>query len=73
MRVACCLVPDLPLAAQLRAEPELAGLPLALVSGPGPRAEIVGVSPQAERLGVRRRGSVANARARCGGDPRVHR
>ena len=36
MRVACCLVPDLPLAAQLRAEPELAGLPLALGFGLGP-------------------------------------
>src|SRR5262245_29403193 len=65
MRVACCLVSDLPLAAQLRAEPELAGLPLALVSGAGPRAEIIGVSPEAERRGVRRRSSVANARARC--------
>ena len=65
MRVACCLVPDLPLAAQLRAEPELAGLPLILASGTGPRAEIIGVSPEAERRGVRRRGSVAHARALC--------
>jgi protein ImuB len=66
MRVACCLVSDLPLAAWLRAEPELAGLPLALASGAGPRAEIIGLSPQAERRGVRRRSSVASARARCG-------
>ncbi|MFI5217126.1 MAG: hypothetical protein ACHQ3O_11345 [Candidatus Limnocylindria bacterium] len=65
MRVACCLVPDLPLAAQLRAEPELAGLPLALASGTGPRAEIIGISPEAARQGVRRLGSVAHARALC--------
>jgi protein ImuB len=65
VRVACCLVPDLPLAAQLRAEPELAGLPLALASGTGPRAEIIGVSPEAERRGVRRRGLVAHARTLC--------
>jgi protein ImuB len=65
MRVACCLVPDLPLAAQLRAEPELAGLPLVLASGTGPRAEIIGVSPEAERRGVRRRSSVAHARTLC--------
>jgi protein ImuB len=65
VRVACCLVPDLPLAAWLRAEPELAGLPLVLASGAGPRAEIIGLSPEAERRGVRRRSSVASARARC--------
>jgi protein ImuB len=66
MRVACCLVADLPLAAQLRAEPELAGLPLALASDAGPRAEIIGISPEAERRGVRRRSSIAHARALCG-------
>jgi len=65
VRIACCLVPDLPLAAQLRAEPELAGLPLALASGTGPRAEIIGVSPEAARRDVRRRGSVAHARTLC--------
>jgi protein ImuB len=65
MRIACCLVPDLPLAAQLRAEPELAGLPLVLASGTSPRAEIIGVSPEAERRGVRRRGFVAHARTLC--------
>ncbi len=64
-RIACCLVPDLPLAAQLRAEPELAGLPLALASGPGPRAEIIGVSPEASRRGVRRGSSIPHARAVC--------
>jgi protein ImuB len=66
VRIACCLVTDLPLAAQLRAEPELTGLPLALVSGPGPRAEIIGLSSEAERRGIRRRSTVAHARALCG-------
>jgi protein ImuB len=65
VRIACCLVPDLPLAAQLRAEPDLAGLPLALASGSGPRAEIIGVSPEASRLGVRHGSSIAHARVVC--------
>ena len=65
MRVACALVQDLPLAAALRASPELVGLPLALASGPGPRAEIAAVSPEAARRGVRRFTSVAQARTAC--------
>jgi len=66
VRVACLLVPDLPLAAELRAHPELAGRPLAVSSGPGPRAEIIAVSPEAARQGVRPRTSIAHARAVCG-------
>jgi protein ImuB len=65
VRVACCLVQDLPLAAALRASPELAGLPLAVASGPGPRAEVLAASPEAVRRGVRRLASVAHARAAC--------
>jgi len=65
VRIACCLVPDLPLAALLRAEPELVGLPLALASGSGPRAEIIGVSPEATRCGVRRGSSIPHARVVC--------
>jgi len=67
VRVACALVPDLPLAAALRASPELVGAPLALASGPGPRAEIVAVSPEAAQRGVRRLTSVAHARSVCAG------
>ena len=33
-RIACLLVPDLPLRAELRSHPELAGLPLVIASGP---------------------------------------
>ncbi|MFQ5415512.1 MAG: hypothetical protein ACE5FL_00540 [Myxococcota bacterium] len=66
MRTACLLVPDLPLAAELRAHPELAGRAVAVASGPGPRAEIVAAAPEALRLGVLPRSTVAQARAVCG-------
>ncbi|MBW2716742.1 MAG: hypothetical protein JRD03_11725, partial [Deltaproteobacteria bacterium] len=39
-RTACLLIPNLPLAAELRAHPELGGEPLAVASGRGPRAEL---------------------------------
>ncbi|MDJ0849264.1 MAG: DNA polymerase Y family protein [Myxococcota bacterium] len=65
MRVACCRVPDLPLAAELRAHPELAGRPVAVASGAGPRAELVAVSPEAAARGVRRLVTVAHARSIC--------
>ena len=58
-------MPALPLAAELRAQPELAGQPLAIAAGPGPRAEIVAVSPEAARAGVRTLTSVVHARATC--------
>jgi len=66
VRVACLLVPDLPLAAELRAHPELVGRPLAVASAPGPRAELIAISPEAARCGVRPRTSVAHARSICG-------
>ncbi len=64
-RTACLRIPDLPLAAQLRAHPELGGEPLVVASGPGPRAEIVAASAEAARRGVLVRASVAHARAVC--------
>jgi len=64
-RTACLCVPDLPLAAELRARPEWAGLPLAIASASGPRAEIVSVSDEAIRRGVRRGNTVTHARAAC--------
>jgi protein ImuB len=64
-RIACLLVPALPLAAELRAHPELAGRPFAITSGPGPRAEIVAVSPEAARAGVRPLVAAVHARAAC--------
>ena len=65
LRTACCRVPDLPLAAELRAHPELAGRPVAIASGPGPRAELVAISTEAAAVGVRRSSSVAQARTVC--------
>jgi len=64
-RCACLRVPDLPLVAELRARPDLAGRPVAVASGPGPRAELVALSAEASRLGVRLPSSVAHARSVC--------
>ena len=63
-RIACLLVPDLAVAAACRADPDLAGLPLALVEVSGPHAPIVAVSAAARARGVRAgRHSVAQGRA----------
>jgi len=64
-RTACLLIPNLPLVAQRRAHPELDGAPLAVASGPGPRAELIAVSAEAERRGVLSQTRVAHARAVC--------
>jgi protein ImuB len=64
-RAACLLAPDLPVAAELRAQPELVGLPLAVVSEPGPRARVLAVSPAAARAGVRAGDALAHARSVC--------
>jgi len=65
-RIACLLVPDLPLRAELRASPELVGRPFVIATGTDARAEILQVSPAALALGVRPKGSVTHARAVCG-------
>jgi protein ImuB len=65
MRTACLLIPNLPLAAELRAHPEFVGEPLGVATASGPRAELIAVSPEAEQRGVRRGVSVAHARAIC--------
>lgn len=71
-RIGCLLVPDFPLAALCRAEPELSGRPLAVVAGEGPRAKVVAVSAAASRLGVRLGMSAAQARTVAGaGEPAV--
>src|SRR5216684_830406 len=43
-RIACLLVPDLPVAAACRADPDLAGLPLALSTGTGTHAPLIAVA-----------------------------
>jgi len=64
-RLACLLVPDLPLVAALRAEPELAGEPLIIADGPGPRAGVLAASLEAVARGVRPPCTVTHARAAC--------
>jgi protein ImuB len=62
-RIACLLVVDFPLAALLRAEPDLRGRPVATVERDDPRAPLTAASPEARRLGVRAGLSIAEARA----------
>src|SRR5881409_3780883 len=63
-RIACLLVPDLPVAAACRADPDLAGLPLALSERSGPHAGVVAASRAAGARGVQAgRHTVAQARA----------
>ena len=65
MRIACLLVADLPLYAELRASPDLVGRPLVITSGPGARAEILSVSPKATQSSVRPGLTLPQARAIC--------
>jgi len=62
-RIACLHVPDFPLAAVLRVQPDLRGEPVVVVDGEGTRAHIVCVSAAAARHGVCAGFSVAQARA----------
>src|SRR5207247_1062562 len=62
-RIACLLVPDLPVAAACRAAPDLAARPLALSEGGGPHAPIVAAAAAARARGVRAGHTVAQARA----------
>jgi protein ImuB len=63
-RIACLLVPDLPVAAACRADPDLVGRPLALSEATGSHAPITAVSGPARARGVRAgRHTVAQARA----------
>ena len=67
MRYACLYVPSLPLAALLRAEPDLHGVAVAVVDAPGPRGRVLAASPEAERGGVVAGATAAQAQARLGG------
>ena len=52
MRVACLVVPSLPLQAWLRAEPGLVGKGLVIAEGEGVRTRVAGVSDVARASGV---------------------
>ncbi len=62
-RLACLFVPDFPLAAMLRTEPELRGEPVIVTDGSGPRATIVAISAAAARRGITTGLSAAQAHA----------
>jgi protein ImuB len=63
-RIACLLVPDLPIAASCRADPALAGRPIVLAERDGAHARVVAASAAARARGVVPGGhSVAQARA----------
>ena len=61
-RIACLVIPIFPLAARLRAEPELAGEAVAVCEGNGSAARVVGASRPARRSGIRSGMSLAQAR-----------
>jgi len=61
-RIACLHIPLFPLAARLRAEPELAGEAVAVCEGNGSAARVVGASRPARKSGVRSGMSLAQAR-----------
>src|SRR5690348_3917169 len=52
-RIACLLVPDLPVVAVVRSDPQRAGRPLVLTEVDGPHARVVAASTEARTLGVR--------------------
>jgi protein ImuB len=62
-RIACLLIPDLPIAALLRSNPELREHPVVLSANPAPHAELIAVSPEAAAAGVRVGMTAAQARA----------
>lgn len=64
-RIACLLVPDLPLQAELRAHPEWRSEALVVASGADARAEVVALSAEARAAGVHRGTTLAQARAVC--------
>jgi len=65
VRIACLLVPDLPLHAELRANPELEGHPLVVTNGHGFRAETLVVSHEAFVQGIRPGQTLPQVRAVC--------
>ncbi|HVR30422.1 MAG TPA: DNA polymerase Y family protein [Thermoanaerobaculia bacterium] len=62
-RIACAACPLFPLAARLRAEPELAGEALAIVEGNGQAARVLAATRAARRAGVRPGSTLTQARA----------
>src|SRR5688572_33497725 len=66
-RIACLLVPDFPIAAACRADPDLAGRPLVLAETGAPHARVLAASRPARDAGVRAGHTLAQARSIAGG------
>jgi len=64
-RTACLWICRFPLAALLRVEPELRGMPVVITDGCSARNLVIALSPEAQAAGVRPRMTVAQARALC--------
>jgi hypothetical protein len=62
MRIAALWVPDFPLQALRRSQPELAEAPLVIAAGPSPHDLVVAVAAEAAELGARRGMTAAQAR-----------
>ena len=62
MRIAALWVPDFPLQALRRSEPELVEAPLVIAAGPSPRDVVVAVAAEAAELGARQGMTSAQAR-----------
>ncbi len=62
-RIACLVVPDFSLAALVRANPSLAGAPLAISDSLAPHSELLTVSASARGFGVRPGMTLAQARS----------
>jgi len=66
-RIACLLVPDFPIAAACRADPDLTGRPLVLAETGAPHARVLAASRAARAAGVRAGHTLAQARSVAGG------
>lgn len=62
-RIACLLIPNFPLAARLRCEPQIAQAPVAVLEVDGPASSIIAVSLKARQRGIRPGLSLPQARA----------
>src|SRR5438105_4933716 len=62
-RIACIIVPDFPIAAIARANPDLRNAPLAISQSLAPHAQLSAISPRARKAGVRPSMTIAQARS----------
>ncbi len=66
-RIVCLRVPDFPLAARLRGEPDLAGETVVVVEGQGATAQVVAATSRARLAGIEAGMTLAQSRVRVSG------